>query len=540
MPVEALPSRQTARVAVVMTAAAAIVGALAAAEPRLAVGLVAGCLLLALPFAAPVAHLLLLVLVTAIVPFGVQNAVAFGGGPGTPGILPSDVLLLGGLARAGLVLLDTPLERRPRLALAAVAAVLAATTVQLLHGLRAGYDPGSTGAEFRVLLGFGAAAIALPILADRAQREALFKGLVGVGLLVGLWGLVQWTVDLPFTGAEDAGVREGVRLTSAGRGQIQGGLFAFPVAIVLATAALLSDEARSARTRALLGLVVALNAADLVLTYERTFWMATVLALAVLGLRASRTQRLRLVGTAAALLAVVVASMAVAAPGDLTAARERLLSIGEYQSDLSLRYRFTESQNVLAAIEERPLTGSGLGAAIVWGRAVRAGHADGGDLRPQRLSVAGLEARPAGGRPARAADRPRDHLAPAARLDGGGGDARGSAGVAAVAVGREHHVPRVRDPRDHGGDGTPHRAVLRPPGGDVVTSRLLVAGLVALGLASAGVAAAQRERLDAARARTTRAPGLQLHVLVAATNTRARVPRRRCGGSPRPGRTRSP
>ena len=85
-----------------------------AADPKLAVALVAGGLLLALPFVAPVAHLVLLLLVTAIVPFDLQNTFAFGGGPGSPGVLPSDVLLLGGLARAALVLLDTPLERRSR------------------------------------------------------------------------------------------------------------------------------------------------------------------------------------------------------------------------------------------------------------------------------------------------------------------------------------------------------------------------------------------------------------------------------------------
>ena len=121
-------------------------------------------------------------------------------------------------------------------------AVLAAAVLQLLHGLNAGADAGTGGAELRVLLGFGALAIALPILAEPAQRAALLKGLVGVGLAVGLWGLVQWTIDMPFLASEDAGVREGVRFTSSGRGQIQGGLFAFPVAVVMGVAALLSER----------------------------------------------------------------------------------------------------------------------------------------------------------------------------------------------------------------------------------------------------------------------------------------------------------
>jgi O-antigen/teichoic acid export membrane protein len=366
----AAPGRlRSAAVPVLATAAAALVGALAAAQPKLAVALVAAGLLLALPFVAPVPHLLLLLLVTAIVPFDLQNTFAFGGGLGRPGLLPSDVLLFGGLARAALVLLDTPLERRPRWALAVVAVVLAVAGLQLFHGLNAGNDPGTSGAELRVLLGLGAAAIALPILADPIQRAALFKGLLGVGLAVGLWGLVQWTVDIPFTASEDAGVREGVRFTSAGRGQIQGGLFAFPVAVVMGVAAMLSQQVRSTRTRGLLAAMVALNAVDLVLTYERTFWVATLLALAVLALRASGTQRLRALATGAALIAVVVAGMAVAAPRDLTAARERLLSIGNYGSDLSVRYRLTESRHVIGEIRGQPLLGSGLGATILWGRA---------------------------------------------------------------------------------------------------------------------------------------------------------------------------
>jgi O-antigen/teichoic acid export membrane protein len=350
-------------------AVAASVGALSAVEPKLAVGLVVGGLLLALPFVVPVAHLLLLILVTAVVPFDVQNGLAFGGGAGSPGLFPSDILLLGGLARAGLVLLDTPLDRRPRWALSLVGIFLLLACLQLVHGLSVGNDAGTSGAELRVLLGLGSAVIALPILADAAQRTRLFKGLVGVGLAVGLWGLVQWTVDIPFTSSEDAGVREGVRFTSAGRGQIQGGLFAFPVAIVMATAALLSSEVRSAGARGLLIAVVALNSVDLVLTYERTFWVATLIGLAVLALKASREQRVRALVTGSALIALALAGMAILAPRDLTAARERLLSLGSYGEDLSVRYRLTESRHVLEEVGARPLTGSGLGATILWGRA---------------------------------------------------------------------------------------------------------------------------------------------------------------------------
>jgi hypothetical protein len=89
----------------------------------------------------------------------------------------------------------------------------------------------------------------------------------------------------------------------------------------------------------------------------------------VVALRATRPQRLRAVTMAAALIAVVLAGMAAAAPRDLTAARERLVSLGHYGSDLSVRYRLTESRHVLEEIGAQPLIGSGLGATILWGRA---------------------------------------------------------------------------------------------------------------------------------------------------------------------------
>jgi O-antigen/teichoic acid export membrane protein len=350
-------------------ACAALAGSLAAVEPKLAFALIGGGLLLALPFVLPVTHLVLLLLMTAIVPYDVQNAVAFGGGAGSPSLFPSDVLLAGGLARAGLVLLDARLERRPRWVLGLALAVLGVATLQALHGFRSGWDAGTAGTELRVLLGFGAAVIALPLLGDPTARGRLFVGLLGVGLAVGLWGMVQWTVGIPFTAAEDAGVREGVRFTTEGRGQIQGGLFAFPVAVVLGMAALLSHEVRSLRVRVLLAAVVALNGADLLLTYERTFWVATLVALAFLALRATPRQRVRALALGPPVLAVALATLAVLAPRELTAARERLLSLGQYGSDLSVRFRLTETRNVTRAIEAHPVVGSGLGATILWGRA---------------------------------------------------------------------------------------------------------------------------------------------------------------------------
>jgi hypothetical protein len=267
------------------------------------------------------------------------------------------------------VLLNTRLERRARWAVAGLSALLGLAALQALHGVRAGYDVGTAGAELRVLMGFGAAVIAVPLLRAAATRARLFKGLLGVGLAVGLWGLAQWTIDIPFTVAQDAGVRAGVRFTTEGRGQLQGGLFAFPVAVVMGVAGLLSHEVRSLHDRVLLVAVVAINAVDVLLTYERTFWVATALALGFLTLRATSAQRLRALALGPALVGIALAAMAVAAPRDLAAARERLVSLGQYGSDLSVRYRVTETRSVVHAIDAHPIAGSGLGATIVWGRA---------------------------------------------------------------------------------------------------------------------------------------------------------------------------
>src|SRR6188472_3368989 len=178
----------------VMLVAAALAGALAGANVKMALAAAGACVLLALPFAAPVTALVLLVAITAIAPFDVQNSVALGGGPGRPGLFASDVLLAAGLARGALALLDTPLHRRAVWILAATIAVLGAAITQAVHGLRSGYDPGTAGTELRTLLGFGAAVIAMPLLADATARARLFRAMLGVGLAIGLWGIVQWTV----------------------------------------------------------------------------------------------------------------------------------------------------------------------------------------------------------------------------------------------------------------------------------------------------------------------------------------------------------
>jgi len=343
--------------------AALLYGVVVGAEPVAAVGLMGLAGVALLTILAPVAHLTALLILTAIVPYQAQNAL---GGVGSVGLVASDALLLTGLARGAVVLARRPLAYSEIAGLALTVLFLAAATAQFLHGVSAGAGMSIPGDELRTLLGFGVVLVALPILQDPQARPRLFKALLGTGLLLGLWGLLQWTVQLPYIAG--AGVREGVALTSSGRGQLQGGLYAFPVAVTLAFAALLSGGVRGTAVRALLIACIAMNTVCVLLTFERTFWVVTIVACAFVVAKASPGRRARAIALAPVLFLAGMVPLAVLAPETLTTARERLVSLNQYNNDSSVAYRVRESQQVIEEIRVSPLTGSGLGASVWWGR----------------------------------------------------------------------------------------------------------------------------------------------------------------------------
>jgi hypothetical protein len=352
-----------------LTLGAVVFGAMVAVKPLFALAVPVFVGAAALAWLAPAANFTLLVFLTAIVPYGIQNTYSIGGGQGSPGLLASDIILMLGLARAGASLIQTPLGRRSRIVCFALIGFIAVGGIQALHGLAEGRSVSEIGAEYRVFVVLGGAALmALPLLLDPRSRRGLFRGMVVLGVLLGLWAIVQWTVDIPFASAGDAGVREGILQTTEGRGQIQGGLFSFPVATILAAAALVSGGLRSRLATASVACVLLLNLGGLLLTYERTFWVTTALGLLLVIAMTSGRARLRALFWVPLALVVFFSVMSTVAPDTLGAARERLLSLGRYQSDNSLRYRLTESRHVLEQIKERPLVGSGLAAEIYWGR----------------------------------------------------------------------------------------------------------------------------------------------------------------------------
>jgi hypothetical protein len=347
---------------------ALVLGAVAAVEPKIALGTLAAAAVVVLAFYRPVLHLLLLIFITAIIPIGIQNQFSLGGGIDSPGIAASDLFLITGLLRAALVLPTCPLSRRALVAVAIVVAFLCMAALQLAHGFRIGRPLNAVAAEFRVLLGLATVLLAIPTLSDPVDRERLIKGVLFVGLALGLWGLIQWNLHIGFGGAKDFGVREGVNYTSGGRGQLQGGMFAFPVAAMLALAVLVFGSIRSPAGRLSVLAVLVLNVIGLVLTYERAFWVASLAGVLLIAVKASPTGRRRMVLWAPIVTLMAFLVLSTVGPETLATAKERLLSVGQYATDQAVRYRVVETGIVMDEVRDRPITGSGLGATIFLGQ----------------------------------------------------------------------------------------------------------------------------------------------------------------------------
>jgi O-antigen ligase len=343
---------------------AVVFGAMVAVKPALALGLIGIGLIAALAFLWPVANLTLILALTVIVPYGIQNRYGLSGGSG---LVLSDVLILFGVLRALMVLARRPLEPRRTLAMGAVGGMLVIAALQAVRGWDYGADLGQVGYELRVLLGWSTIAIAMPLLEDRAQRMRLLKGMLGVGIAVGIYGLMQYFEVLTFFAEGQAGLREGVRFTSEGKGQIQGGLFAFPIGVLIGFGVLTSGTVRSRAAQIALLALVGLNAIGLLLTYERTFWLATLLGLGFIAVRAGFAQRMRVALLVFGLVIVLAPVMSTIAPGALSAASERLLSLNQYGNDDSVRYRLQEGRHVIDKIQRHPLVGWGLADEVYYG-----------------------------------------------------------------------------------------------------------------------------------------------------------------------------
>jgi hypothetical protein len=343
-------------------------GVLADRHPSYAVAVAALAVVTLFAFMAPVTHLTILIALTTLVPYSVADAYHVGGGgSGNGGLQVSDLFLLTGLLRAALVLPRVRLTRRQITVATLVVIACVFTLYEAVQGLHAGQPLSEVGAEFRALAGgFALALIAITALADRGAHPRVLRALLLLGLALGLLGIAQWTLGASFGG--DFGVRSGVSLTTSGVGQLQGGLFAFPVAVVLAVAALTSGALRDRRQRTVVAAVLVLNTVSLLLTFERTFWVSTVVAVLLVVMRSGRSRRIRALISIVVAATVGVSVLAAVSPTTLQTAEQRLLSIGQYQTDNSVRYRTVESGFVIAKIRAKPLLGWGLGDTIYWGQ----------------------------------------------------------------------------------------------------------------------------------------------------------------------------
>ena len=159
--------RAAALVGLAVLAAIAF-GAALPEDPRAAVALVA---LVPLALGAPVASLGVLLFLTVVVPFDVQNRLSFVGGENVPGLLIVDLLVFLGLCRVALLVGTKKLRvETPLLVAAALGLVLAGF---LVEGVAGGADLSEAGHEAR-RLGMGVAGfiLAWPILGRPASRRA--------------------------------------------------------------------------------------------------------------------------------------------------------------------------------------------------------------------------------------------------------------------------------------------------------------------------------------------------------------------------------
>jgi O-antigen ligase len=345
-----------------------VASAASALQPKLTLGAAVAVCVVALAFRMPVANLTLLLFLTAIVPYATLNQFSIGGGVNSPGLLFSDIFLLAGLAWGLLAWASVPFDRRRYLSSLSMLAFLLIVAAQFVHGLTAGYGRSIVGQETRAVLGLGTFVIALPLLAHAASRRRLLGACGVIALALGAWGMIQWLGHFSFGLAGDVGVRAGVAQTSSSGGQLQGGEYAFPVAIILCFAALALGRIRSRLWRGVLVAALALNVASCLVTFERSFWLDALAGLAFVMLTARGLQRLKVLAILASGAAVALTILSLFAPATLTTARERSHSITAYGSDPSLRYRVVESGLVYERISAHPLAGTGLGASIFWGQ----------------------------------------------------------------------------------------------------------------------------------------------------------------------------
>lgn len=343
---------------------AVVFGTALAAHPVEAVLLL---VLVPLALCCPTATLGVVLFVTVLVPFDVQNRYSVGGGTGAPGLLAVDVLLGLGILRLAFLVLRGRVRLAPPMVVAGL--FLVGALAAAVHGLIAGVAASDAGTEARCLIvGCGSFLLTWPLLLQRETRERLYRTLLALGLVLGLWGVAQVVFHVAYSTGGDVGVRPGIdQIAAVGGGQLQGGLYAYPVAVAMSFAALLAGAGKSVAVRMLFAAVFGVNSVCVLLTFERSIWGAAAMGCIAVACRAGRSALPATLRWLAVGAAVVVLSTALS-PGAVGTAIGRAQSIFSYSSQSSFQSRHVESDAVLRVIRAEPVAGAGFGATVTWGK----------------------------------------------------------------------------------------------------------------------------------------------------------------------------
>jgi O-antigen ligase len=154
--------------------------------------------------------------------------------------------------------------------------------------------------------------------------------------------------------------------------RVTGLTFLYPLLATVWALVLVAFPA-STRTRLLLFAIAALSAGSLLVTFQRSAWLAALAAVPISlvlmrsGGRGRAAARALPVVAAAALLFVTFNTFSVAGTEDpLQATADRFASIGQLEADLSSQHRVNEWTEAIDRIRAAPLTGIGLGGDITF------------------------------------------------------------------------------------------------------------------------------------------------------------------------------
>jgi hypothetical protein len=243
-----------------------------------------------------------------------------------------------------------------------------------LRGIFSGVEMSVAISEIRIVTYYATFFVVTNLVRDESQLKLLIYGMFGLALVVASAMFLQFTLGdsiqilpgrvehLVTTGAV---YDEVTRIVSVGEGLV---LVAF---ITMMTIVCFSKFTFRAGLGFLLAGWVGMA---VIITFNRNFWIAVILAMFALFWILPRHQRSQMIGwwIGAAVMVVIVLLSVFALPGGeraqtlVTASADRMFSLADganYESDAStLRWRNFEYEYAVPTILENPLIGIGLGA----------------------------------------------------------------------------------------------------------------------------------------------------------------------------------